>query len=84
MEKGKPRLPRVYLLRNGLCQGSRIDMVYADIYTDLKLANKTKIIHIMVSLLIIIILFLLTDSPQKLKLEKIHEALTILFYVSPA
>ena len=59
-------------------------MVYADIYTDLKLANKTKIIHIMVSLLIIIILFLLTDSPQKLKLEKIHEALTILFYVSPA
>ena len=24
-------------------------MVYADIYTDLKLANKTKIIHIMVS-----------------------------------
>ena len=29
-------------------------------------------------------LFLLTDSPQKLKLEKIHETLTILFYVSPA
>ena len=28
-------------------------------------------------------LFLLTDSPQKLKLEKIHDTLTILFYVSP-
>ena len=28
-------------------------------------------------------LILLTDSPQKLKLEKIHEALIILFDVSP-
>ena len=28
-------------------------------------------------------LFLLTDSPQKLKLEKVHGALIILFYVSP-
>ena len=27
-------------------------------------------------------LFLLTDSPQKLKLEKIHGTLIILFYVS--
>ena len=27
-------------------------------------------------------LFLLTDSPQKLKLEKVHGALIILFYVS--
>ena len=49
MEKGKPRLPRVYLLRHGLCQRSRIDMVFADIYTDLKIANNTKIIHRMVS-----------------------------------
>ena len=29
-------------------------------------------------------LFLLTDSPQKLKLEKVHSALIILFYVSPS
>ena len=28
-------------------------------------------------------LFLLTDSPQKLKMDKVHDALTILFYVSP-
>ena len=28
-------------------------------------------------------LFLLTDSPQKLNLEKIHDTLIILFYVSP-
>ena len=27
--------------------------------------------------------FLLTDSPQKLKLKKVHGTLTILFYVSP-
>ena len=35
-------------------------------------------------LLIIIMVFLLTDSPQKLKLEKIHGALIIIFYVSPS
>ena len=28
-------------------------------------------------------LFLLTDSPQKLKFEKIHDAVIILFYKSP-
>ena len=28
-------------------------------------------------------LFLLTDSPQKLKIDKVHGALIILFYVSP-
>ena len=28
-------------------------------------------------------IFLLTDSPQKLKLENIHDTLIILFYVSP-
>ena len=28
-------------------------------------------------------LFLLTNSPQKVKLEKVHGALIILFYVSP-
>ena len=35
-------------------------------------------------LLIIIMVFLLTDSRQKLKLEKIHGALIIIFYVSPS
>ena len=29
-------------------------------------------------------LFLLTDSPQKLKLEKVHGALIIIFYVGPS
>ena len=33
--------------------------------------------------MIIIMLFLLTGSPQKLKLEKIHDTLIIPFYVSP-
>ena len=32
--------------------------------------------------MIIIMLFLWTDSPQKLKLEKIHDTLIIFFYVS--
>ena len=32
----------------------------------------------------IIMLFLLTDSPQNLKLEKAHGALIILFYVYPS
>ena len=35
-------------------------------------------------LLIIIMVFLLTDSLQKLKLEKIHDILIILFNVSPS
>ena len=35
------------------------------------------------TLLIITMLFLLTDSPQKLKLENIYDTLIILFYVSP-
>ena len=29
-------------------------------------------------------LFLLTDSPHKLKFEKVHVALIILFYVTPS
>ena len=33
---------------------------------------------------IIMMLFLLADSPQKLKLEKIHITLIIFFYVSPS
>ena len=34
--------------------------------------------------MIIIMRFLLTDSPQKLKLEKFHGNLKILLYVSPS
>ena len=37
----------------------------------------------MLSLLVIIMLLLLTDFPQKLKLEKIIFALIILFYINP-
>ena len=58
---------------------SRIERVY----TDIKIANNTKINHIMVSF---------TDhnnaislgSLQKLKLEKIHGTLIIFFYVNPS
>ena len=50
--------------------------------SDIKIANNTKNSHIMVSFMIMIMLFLLTDSPQKLKLEKFHGTLIILFYVS--
>ena len=52
--------------------------------TDIKIANNTRSNHIMGSLLIITMLFLLTDSPQNLILEKFHDALTILFCVSPS
>ena len=57
----------------------KIDKVYNNIYTDIKIASNTKIIHIMVSFT-----DHYNDSPQKLKLEKIHETLIMLFYVSPA
>ena len=33
--------------------------------------------------MIIVMLFLLADSPQKVKLEKFHGTLIILFYVNP-
>ena len=45
MEKGEPRFPGVHPLRKDLWQGSRIDRAY----TDIKIANSTKINHIMVS-----------------------------------
>ena len=48
--KGEPRFPRVHLLRQVLCQESRIRMVYSDIYTDIKIANNTKINHICLKL----------------------------------
>ena len=56
---------------------SRIDRVYTD-----KIANNTNINHIIVSFTDHTMLFLLKDSPQKLKLEKIHGTLTILFFVT--
>ena len=34
--------------------------------------------------MILIILFLLTDSSQKLKIEKVHGILIIVFYVKPS
>ena len=46
--------------------------------------NKTqKLYRFWYPLLIIIMLFLLTDSPQKLNLEKVYGALTTPFCVSP-
>ena len=56
---------------------SRIDRVYTD-----KIANNTKINHIIVSFTDHKMLFLLKDSLQKLKLEKTHGILIILFYVT--
>ena len=50
-----------------------------------KLLTIPRLIKSWYPLLIIIILFLMTDSPQRLKQKKkIHGALTILFYVSPS
>ena len=57
---------------------SRIDKTY----TDIKTANNTKINNIMVFFTDHYNLFLLTGSPQRLKLEKILHTLIILFYVS--
>ena len=60
-----------------LTSSTTIDLLAQDldrVYTDMKIASNTKIP-------IILMRFLLTDSPQKLKLEKIHGTL-ILFYVS--
>ena len=52
------------------------------LYTDVKMASNTKTNHIMVSLPDDYNAILLTDSPQKRKLEKIRRALIILLYVS--
>ena len=57
---------------------SRIDRID----TDIKIASNTKINHIMIFFTDRLTLFLLTDSPQKLKLEKIHGILIIFIYVS--
>ena len=52
------------------------------LYRYKKMVKMPRLITKQYPLLIIIMLFLLTDSPQKLKSEKIHETLRILFYVS--
>ena len=43
-----------------------------------------RLIKLWYPLLIIIMLFLLTDSPEKLQLEKIHVTLIIFFYGNPS
>ena len=50
---------------------SKIDKVY----TDTKITSNTKIIHMMVSFTDHYNTILLTDFPQKLKLEEIHGTL---------
>ena len=72
--EGRSQIPVSSLDRSSGTR-SRIDRVY----TDINIASNTKINHIWYLLLIIIMLFLLTDSPQKLKLEKIHGTLIISF-----
>ena len=53
------------------------------VYIDIKIASNIKINHIMVSFTDLYnTISFYADSPQKLKLEKIHGALIILFYVS--
>ena len=47
--EGRTQIPPSSPATIVLCQGSRIDRVYTDIYTDIKIANNTKIIHLMVS-----------------------------------
>ena len=56
-----------------------IDRVYTDIYTDIKVANSTKINHIMVSFTDQYNAISIDRLPQKLKLEKIHDTLIFLF-----
>ena len=63
-----------------LWQESRIGKVY----TVINLPIISRLITSWYLLLIIIMLFLLTDSPQKLKLEKPHGTLISFFYVSPS
>ena len=51
-------------------------------YIDIKIASNNKINHIMLSFTDHYNAILLTDSPQKLKLEKIHGTLITLYYGS--
>ena len=83
MEKGEPRFSRVLLLRQILCQESRIDRIYTDIYTDMKIANNTKIIHIMVSFTDHYNAISIDRLSSKTKIGKDSWNLIILFYVSP-
>ena len=56
-----------------------INRVYTDIYIDIKIANNTKINHIMVSFTDQYNAISIDRLPQKLKLEKIHDTLIFLF-----
>ena len=56
-----------------------INRVYTDIYINIKIANNTKINHIMVSFTDQYNAISIDRLPQKLKLEKIHDTLIFLF-----
>ena len=78
--EGRTQIPQFTCYDRSFGRRSTIDKVYADI----KIANNIKINHIIISLLIFVMLFLLTDSPQKLKLEKILDTLKTLSDVMPS
>ena len=83
MEKGEPRFPWVHSLCAMIGSLARIQDRQS-LYWLKKLLTIPRVITKWYPLLIIIMLFLLTGSPQKLKLENVHGALIILFYVSPS
>ena len=83
MEKGEPRFPWVHSLCAMIGSLARIQDRQS-LYWLKKLLTIPRVITIWYPLLIIIMLFLLAGSPQKLKLENVHGALIILFYVSPS
>ena len=82
MEKGEPRFIWVPCYDRSSTTRSRTDRVY----TDIKIANNTKISHIMVFFIghYNFIYFVLIDSLQKLKLEKLNSTLIILFNIDPS
>ena len=68
-----------------LSSPASIDPLAQDrVYTDVKIANNTKINHIMVCFTDHYNAISIDRLHQKLKLEKIHGALIILFDVSPS
>ena len=80
MDKGEPRIPLISPAVIGSSARFRINSVY----TDIKIAYNTKINHIMVyPLLIIIMPFLLIDFPQKLKFKSYFNNSLLLYSSSP-
>ena len=68
-----------------ICSLARLGIDRIDrVYTDIKIANNTKSNYIMVSFTDHYNAIFIDRLPQKLKLEKVHDALIILFYVSPS